>query len=196
MTNQKPNKVFIGIPSKNAHLHARLVQAIVPQLKELPFVILSGVSPVARARNLITKEFLASDATHLFMVDDDTIPPVDAIEKLLAVDADVVTGVTPILRQGSRTTNIYFDVSGVPMSFKDIEHKKKPFEVRGCGASCILIRRDVLEKIGIPYFAELWGTDGEHVSEDIYFCNRAEEEKFKILCEPTVICKHARTVVI
>jgi len=190
------SKVFIAIPAGDAYVHARLVQSLVPQLKEYPFLIVAGVSPVALARNVIVENFLKTDATHLWMIDADTIPPPDALEILLAVDVDIATGITPILRQGSRTSNIYEDTSGVPMELKDTEHKKKPFPIAGCGAACLLIRREVLEKVGKPWFAEVWGDDGTHMSEDVFFGNRATEEGFTLTCVPTVVCGHARSVII
>lgn len=190
------SKVFIAIPAGDAYVHARLVQSLVPQLKEYPFLIVAGVSPVALARNVIVENFLKTDATHLWMIDADTIPPPDALETLLAADVDIATGITPILRQGSRTSNIYEDTSGMPMELKDTEHKKKSFPIAGCGAACLLIRREVLEKVGKPWFAEVWGDDGTHMSEDVFFCNRATEEGFTITCVPKVVCGHARSVII
>lgn len=197
MDETKKNSVLIAVPSRNAYLHARLVQALVPQLKKNPFIIMAGVSPVALARNKIVETFLKSEASHLFMVDDDTIPPMDVVEKLLAHDKDIVSGVTPILREGNMMSNVYLDTSGdqLPLDHKLLKAKEL-FKVEGVGSSCLLIKREVFDKIGKPWFAEVWGQDGTHMSEDIFFCNRAKEEGLEVLIDPTVVCKHARTIVI
>lgn len=194
-SSKKQSKVFVAIPAGDAYVHARLVQSLIPQLGDNPFLIVAGVSPVAHARNEIVRQFLTTDAEYLFMMDADTIPPGDALEKLLSVDADIATGITPILRQGSVTSNIYMDESGMPIPLEEAK-KEAPYEVRAVGASCILIKRAVIEKIGDPWFAEIWGDDGRFCSEDITFCNFAKDNDFTVTCVPEVVCKHSRTIVI
>jgi GT2 family glycosyltransferase len=193
------SKVFIGIPSKDSKIHARLVETLLPQMRDHLFAIVAGISPVAHARNMLVDGFLKTDATHLWMVDDDTIPPKDALEKMLAVDADIVTAVTPIIRENKIVSNIYPDVGGKPLAMDTIHAraaKGERFTVAGAGASCILIKRAVIEKLAHPYFAEVWSEDGNFMTEDIFFGNVAQEEGFAITCIPSVVCGHARTVVI
>lgn len=190
------NKVCIAIPAGDAYLHARLVQNIFPQIKANDFMIVSGVSPVAYARNLIVEGFLKTDAEYLWQVDADTIPPKDALEKMLALDKDIVAAVTPIVRKGQVTSNIYLDTSGTPLLMEEIRERTEPFSVEGSGASCILIKRSVFEKMTVPYYAEVWGNNGDFVSEDIFWGNVAKEEDFEITCIPSVICGHARSVVL
>lgn len=190
------SKVLVAIPSKTAQIHANLVQNLIPQLKDHPFLIVKGVSPIAHARNIIVEQFLKTDATHLWMIDDDTVPPTDALEKMLALDLPIVTGVTPML-QGTRvSSNIYRDTSGTPMGMEDIAKEKKPFSIQGSGASCILIKREMFEKLTVPYYTERWASDGQFITEDIAFGNDALEAGYQITCIPTVVCKHARTILI
>lgn len=189
------NQVLIAVPSKEAKLHAALVQNLFPQVGENPFLIVAGVSPVAWARNQIVDALLASKATHVWMIDDDTIPPKDALSRMLGADKDIISGVTPILRQNSLHSNVW--ENDTPLSMEEIEKKEGLFTARGVGASCILIKREVFEKMDKPYFAEMWekGT-GRFMTEDTFFCAEATELGFDVSIDPTIICNHGRSVVI
>lgn len=198
MQEQPKKKVMIAIPTKTAGIHARLVENLIPQLPGNLFITVVGISPVAFARNQIVEAFLASDATHLWMIDDDTIVPHDAIWKLLGVEQDIVTGVTPIIREGSITSNVWMtDESEAPLTLGEIEKHKEPFKVRGVGASCLLLSRNFVERLTKPYFAEIWEAEtGRFITEDIFLCNTAIEMGYEIYAHPDVLCKHARQVVI
>jgi hypothetical protein len=52
-------------------------------------------------------------------------------------------------------------------------------EVDGNGSAGMLIRKPVLDAIGDPWF-EAGKMDGEHISEDLYFCRKAREKGFKV----------------
>lgn len=192
------SKVFIAVPAGDAYLHARLVTNLLPQIKDNTFIIMSGVSPLAHARNLIVEEFLKSDCQYLWQIDADTIPPKDALEKMFAVNKDIVTGVTPIIRRNSRTSNIYLDLSGNPLSMEAVAAKVKqgPFRIQGVGGACILVKRHVFEKMTIPYYAEVWGKDGRHVDPDIFWGNVAQDEGFEITCIPSIVCGHERSMIL
>lgn len=201
-TDKKP-KVMIAIPARDSYVHARLIKNVLPQLQDKEhehlFAIVAGVSPVAHARNMMVEGFLKSDATHLWMIDADTIPPPDALEKMLKAGKPVVTGITPILKNNRTTSNVYLDISGESASLEEMEkHAEKGewVDVLGCGASCLLIERRVIEKLSKPYFAELWAEDGQHVTEDIFFGNTVIDAGFKITCIPSVRCGHVKQVVL
>lgn len=192
------SKVLVAIPAGDGYVHARLVQNLLPQLKGHQFLIVSGVSPVANARNKIVDAFMGGDFTHLWMVDADTIPPVDALERLLEVSNDypIASGITPILTENEITSNVWLDDKG-PMDIDAAKNEKGVFSALAVGTSCMLIRREVIEQMKQPRFAQIWLPDGnDYVSEDIYFCNVAEDLGFKIGVDPRVVCKHVRDVLI
>lgn len=200
----KKTKVVIAIPSGDSYVHSRLIKNVLPQLQDRDadnlLLIVAGVSPVAYARNKIVEGFLSTDATHLWMIDADTIPPVDALERMLKADKPVVTGVTPVLHNNETISNIFSDTSGNPLSMDQIKKHAEKGEnliIQGCGASCILIERSVLEKtLSKPWFAELWAEDGQHVTEDIYFSNTLTEAGIEITCIPSIRCGHAKLVIL
>ena len=53
--------------------------------------------PIDVGRNQAVKHFLKQKQfTHLFFLDDDTVPPLDCLHKLLALDEPLVSGIYPL----------------------------------------------------------------------------------------------------
>jgi len=200
MVGAERQKVLIMIPSLDGRIHAKLVQNIFPQItNQNDFAILVGVRPIAKARNHMVEEFLKTDATHLWMIDDDTVPPKDALAKLLALDVPIATGITPTIQGKSRIYNIFKETKDGLEAYR-YDHPLPDNDrmiVAAVGASCILIKREVFEKIGdSPWFADVWDQQGQYCSEDIMFCNFAKAEGYTIFAHPKVICEHARYVLL
>lgn len=194
-------KVYVAIPSVDGWIHSALVQSLMSQLKGRKFAIILGQKPVSKARNEIVKAFLESDCTHLFMADADTIIPQDAIDSLLAIDMPIASGVTPMMRGN----NVYYNIFQVndeketldPMASSHQLPDSDRMTVQAVGSSCILIRRDVFEKMGeSPWYFDTWTQADQYISEDIMFCNIAREAGFSITVNPKVLCKHAVGIVI
>jgi len=188
-------KTLIAVPAGDGWIHASTIQSLMGQMKGNRFLIVQGVSPVALARNKVVEAFLKSDCDKLWMIDSDTIPPADALEKLLEVDAAVVTGITPILKREGTHNNVYArNGTGelVPIEVPT----GKTFKIDACGASCLLIDRSVLKKMDAPWFAEMWSQDNTHVSEDIFFCNSMKEQGIEIVAHSQVVCQHVKEVLL
>lgn len=193
--------VLIAIPSKSAKIQAQLVQNLVPQIKDNQFLILAGISPVTRARNIIVDQFLQSDATHLWMIDDDTVPPINALELLMNIKNPIASGITPILTHKGMTSNVYIDTeTHEPLSMERATSYNQPVKVAGVGASCLLIEKDFLRKMRNKYmgrvFVDEWTPQNELITEDIVFCNRARSCYVNIVVHPGVVCKHERSVLL
>lgn len=189
---------MIGVPTVDGWIHSRLMRALIVQMAGRPLNIVAGVAPYEKARNQIVDGFLTSDCTHLAMFDDDTIPPEDVIDKMLALDTDVATGIYPLIMHDELVTNVcdgaVEDGQGKLMSVAEIATKKEPFPIKTAGLGCSLIRREVLEKIGAPQFTSLWFQNGKFCEGDAYFCGRALEEGFKVIADPRIICNHVKQV--
>ena len=155
----------------------------------------NGVTPVAFARNEIVENFLKTDLKYLMMVDSDTVPGADALEKLLSVvdDNTVATGITPILKNGKKCVNVYKKTTDVEECVENFDDSD-PFKVEGCGASCLLIPRTLLEKMERPYFKSIEFDDGKICSEDLYFCDKVREVGDQIICHPEVVCTHFKEI--
>ena len=192
-------KVLIGIPTMAA-VHPDLMMAVLLWMADafntgdyqLTFYYTTCVQPVDNARNEIVKAFLMSDSTHLFFIDSDTVPPRDAIRKMLKADKDIVTGITPIVDSDDgmtwrRRSNVY------DMDDKPITQGEGLVRAKLAGSSCILIKRAVFEKMPIPHYRFVYeDTTGKQtcVSEDIHFTVQAMSAGFEMWCDKSVICKH------
>lgn len=153
---------------------------------------------VAKQRNIGVQGFLKTDFTHLFFVDSDMVLPKDALTKLLSTDKDIITSLYfqkkepffPVI--GKRSEDLLEWIVNYPQN--------SIIEVEYCGMGCCLIKRNVLEtmlpkleNIGeIPQFFSY----ANNLSEDIFFCDKARENGFKIFCDTSVKCGHLKQSVI
>ena len=206
---QKQPKILIAIPTMGevnvitmTVILAWMGQAMQKGDKSLQFYPTVGVSPVDRARNEIVEEFLKSDCTHLLMVDSDTIPPLDALDKLLAHDLDIVTAITPIIEHDVSRKNdsngFYKKYNAVDMNDQFTQPNVGLIPIRGCGGSCILIKRHVFEKLPEPWF-EFRNKDDTgkktFIGEDVYFIMMAISRGFKPMADTSIICGHKKSII-
>ena len=97
-------KIMLGVPTMSS-VHTLLMTIILSWMAEaystgkynLSIYPTVNVQPVDNARNEIVKAFLESDCTHLLFIDSDTIPPLDALKRLLAHDKPIISAITPIV---------------------------------------------------------------------------------------------------
>lgn len=190
------NKLFIAIPTMGT-LQTRLASFLLKQ-ENVKIQFSDSIAPVSKARNTLIQAFLKSDADHLLMIDSDTIPPVDVVSQLqtLLKDCDVATGITPIIKKEGRSANVFITTKDVEKFIPFESLPTIPFEVKGCGASCIMIKRSILEKISEPYCKTIEFDNGAYCSEDLYLCEQITNAGGKIMAHPLVICGHVKTIIL
>lgn len=203
MAGNKP-KVIIGLPTMGS-VHTHLMLLIIVWIAEalqggkynLSVYPTVAVQPVDNARNEIVRTFLEeTDGTHLLFIDSDTIPPRNVIQSLLDMDVPIATAITPIIEHDEATGEFYRKWNVVDQNDKHVQPNTGIIEAKGAGSSCIMIRRDVFEKMEKPYYRFLYQDDNGKptiVSEDIYFTIRALSLGFKTYADTSLICKHAKT---
>lgn len=94
---------------------------------------LSHNLPTPDSFNELTNRAMDEGMTHLLITNDDVVITPEILEAMIALDEDVVTCPTPL----TDTFSGYYEKNG---------------EITLTGTSCVLVRREVLEKIGRPYF--------------------------------------------
>jgi GT2 family glycosyltransferase len=219
---QLPKNILIGVPSMGS-ISAPLTTILIKMVKEfkgghLGFYFPLKVSPVERARNEIVKFLMAertnkktglpvAQFTHLLFIDSDTIPPADVLEKLLAHDKDIISGLTPILHYDREKmawgtmdncfTHQDVDEKDGKVRTHAVKRNSGLHKIWRCGTSCLLIKREVFEKLAKPYFKFEFDEDIVKPvrSEDLYFCDKAHEAGFEIWCDSSVICNHSKEVI-
>ncbi len=202
---KKPH-VILGLPTMST-VHTWLLADILSWMSEayrtgeynLGVCPTLAVCPVDRARNQIVEEFLANpEATHLFFVDADTIPPQDALLKLLRHNQPIVSGLTPIIECDPATGESYRKWNCVGGDDKHLQPNTGIHRVRGAGGSCIMIKREVFEKMPAPWYSFLHRDDtGKKVfvSEDLHFIARAMGLGIPAYCDTSVVAKHYKSTV-
>ena len=148
-------------------------------------------------------------ATHLMCIEDDTFPPLDAIERLLAHDEDIVCGWYPkrqtgkrvgvpiILNDGKRQTlddpDAYSDLVELRRIERQQEGDRKDdsdtysdlVELYTAPMGCTLIKVDVFKKIEMPWFV----TTGQ-LTQDSFFSQKARDAGYTLWCDTSIRCDH------
>lgn len=132
---------------------------------------------------------LAKDYTHIFFVDHDVVFGEDTIERLLALDKEVVSGVynyrhlpkMPILWNKAPSGEMYNVIADLMPT--------KPFKCWGVPGGCLLIKMSVFNRLEKPYF-EFGYKDGQVMSEDLVFCEKLEKAGIDRWVEPSIKIGH------
>lgn len=153
-------------------------------------------------RNLIIDDFLHQKDfkryDYLLFMDHDCYPVNPfALERLIALNKDVVAGVTPIMFERYGEKNIWFNVQiedGKNLYINELP--KELFRARRVGGTCILIKRAVLEAMEPPYQMDTF--DEKHISfatsEDYYFCDKIRANGYDIWVDPEIWNHHYHNI--
>ncbi len=155
---------------------------------------------IVESRNLLRERMLKGKYDYFLSLEQDVIPPVDIIEKLIRHGKDVVSGIyyklynvnvrgkDGIVRQKKTLLPLIF----MPSNDKDKMHVCYPkdvegeqfFKIRACGLGCVLIGKEVLEKVKFRY------DPTKSTFDDFLFCTDVIEKGFEIYADTSVKCKH------
>ena len=184
-------KVLLGIPTRS-QLSCE-TSAYMAALSRRPDVSPMPVAgrPEDFCRNGLVRIFLSQpNLTHLFMLDSDIGPPLDALDRLLALDAPLAAGRYSLLMGAGLRWSVSNCSGGKYRLMSELPSYTEPFECDGGGAGCLLIRRDVFDKVKWPWFKWIENADGSQTSEDIYFFKKANLKGYRLKVDPAVICNH------
>lgn len=162
---------------------------------KLPNYTESARERIVLSRNMLRQYALENGYDYFLSLEQDVIPPTDIIEQLLSCQQPVVTGVyckdytftkdgktigktvMPLLYR--RVDDAYVE----QLKWKDVE-QPAVFPVAVSGLGCILIHRDVLEKIPFRFLPE------KEVFDDVWFCEDLRQLKITLYVNTAVKCKH------
>lgn len=128
-------------------------------------------------RDVIVRQALDNNCTHLFQVDTDMMFGPNIINQLLAHDLDIV---------GCR-----YNKRILPPQSTVKENITTLSEVPFVPSGLLMVKTDVFKNIGKPWFSFM--DDAE--SEDVYFCEKAKKHGYNIYCDPTIQVGHLGTAV-
>ncbi len=124
-------------------------------------------------------------ATHLMCIEDDTFPPLDAIERLLAHDQDIVCGWYPKRQTGKRVGVPIILKDGKRQTLDDPDAYSDLVKLYTAPMGCTLIKVDVFKKIEMPWFV----TTGQ-LTQDSFFSQKARDVGYTLWCDTSIRCDH------
>lgn len=204
--------LFVGIPHTRSFEGLFLDSMLGCDWPDFYFCRAEGM-PVDVARNYLVKKFLSSACDHMLMIDSDARWGPRAVKALAAQDQAVISPC--IYRRAlppSPTFGNFHSMNGEAHVYDfgpsiqavlEKANKRKldltventaildrdegdMFEVDGVGAHFLMVRRDVLERVGPDPFQVTEGAAGE----DFYFCRRVKEAGFHIFVDLAVQTGH------
>ena len=184
-------KIMIGLPTMEHIRRAEFVTHFMALHKPVNslFVSVHGQSP-ASGRNFIIRQALEQECTHIFFLDDDIIPSIDAIEKLIVHNKDIVTGLY-LMRSFPHYPVVFdeaFDDGKCKFMYLTAD-KEGLVEIVNCGLGLVLIKTDVFRKMEEPWIT-LGEIEKDGWCDDVSFFNRARKAGFKLYCDLSVVGGH------
>lgn len=203
LKSSKSNRpsVMIAVPTANitGYMAGRLFDFLHAAKASLNYevdIIRIEQNPVDVARNFIADFFLKSGMDWLLMVDDDTIPPMIALD-MINHNKPFCAGITYIYRNGDLVLNAFKKEENKPgyIPVANIEFTGL-HSLDAVGTACVLIHKSVFSKISKPYFSTELVADksGKTKGEDLYFCDKLKEAGIPVMIDSNVICGHMKTV--
>jgi GT2 family glycosyltransferase len=154
-------------------------------------------------QNHLGRQFMASDCDYFFLANDDQVYADDTIGKLAKCIEETGAGVAvPLcLSRQPPFFPLLYDEETAPSTFKPRLLKNgdagKRIPVLVSGGGGMLIRRDVMEKLGDPWWnnGTIPGPNGKpiHVGEDVSFCQRVRAAGYTIMADMSAIIGHIAT---
>ncbi len=163
-------------------------------------------SRIAESRNVLREYVLKNDYDYFLSLEQDVIPPRTVVQRLLRHQKKVVSGIyfkiytmtipahkkdKIVMLEKKVLTPLVFRFSNDPNKMhvcndKDVEGEKL-LKIRACGLGCVLIHRDVLEKV------KFRTEEGSESFDDLIFCTDVYENGFDIYADTSVKCRHMLT---
>jgi len=160
-----------------------------------------GVSPYDRARNECHRLFMESGKEYMLFMDADTVPPVDALDRLIAADKPMISATVQTVQMHKGEPRL------IPIALRWNEEDPEDVglkayvgngveEVDATTLACTLIKRKVMKAVGPRAFqfgyGDEYGTTG--IGEDIFFNNLVKEAGFSIWNHYGVVCSHLKEI--
>jgi hypothetical protein len=190
-----PKRILIAIPT-NKNIEAQTFKSIydliIPDGYTVDFQYFWGYQ-VDQVRNLIAFWTLEHRYDYLFSVDSDIAFAPNTLEKLLAHDKDIVSGLYIQRIPGTHVIEVMRknNLGGVThVNFADIKDKGL-VPIDSCGFGCALVKAEVFKAIPYPHF--LYHSAINHantISEDVHFCAQVRDKGFTLWADTSILCDH------
>lgn len=175
----------IGIVARDEGRYT-LFSVCLTQLKHPPNTKLDWAlsTDISSARNSLVRRSLEGGSEWILFIDDDHVYPSDLLLRLLDHEVPIVGSL--YLRRAQPFHPVAFSRRDEDGTYTSIDLTTLPndglLKVKAVGAAGFLIRSDVFRAIPEPWFEH--GKVGEwDASEDINFCEKAEQAGFEVFID-------------
>jgi hypothetical protein len=185
---EKTKSLSIAIPCWRADIKPKFLFSILKATldRDLP-IIDTYISQNISVDDARIEMVVKTKGDFVLMSDPDMTFTSEDIKKLIKHNKDIIAGLffqrrapfKPLMFKKDARRGRYFNIMKYP---------KGLMEVDAVGTGFILIKRSVFEKLSEPWFLHTNPSKG--LSEDLYFCNKAQENGFKIFVDTTVKIGH------
>jgi hypothetical protein len=185
-----PRGVMVGVTSGELARFSSFTTSLIGVMGTLPpgsgMVWAKGVD-VSGNCNQLCRKTLAGNYGWLWVMGDDHDFPPDTVLRLLEHDVDVI--VPHCLKRYPPWTPVVFSHQNDDDAYVVADLPESGLvEIHAAGSAGMLIRREVLEAIGDPWFTP--SPDAAGLNEDLHFCQKAREAGFRIWCDPEIPLGH------
>lgn len=201
----RANKILIGIPTAK-YIEPETFQSIYnldcPANTQLDFQYFYGYN-VEQVRNIMVNWTLRNGYAWLLSVDSDIIMPSHSLQRLLDIQDGqraISSGTYVQRKEGVQIPEIYIhDPKTGGHQNLSVEQAKidQVLDVEAVGFGCCLVRRDVFEQIGNPWFTYHSNIEFDKIlSEDVDFCMKAQHVGYKIVVDTGLRLGHINKTVL
>ena len=196
---ERTKRILIGVPTAK-YIEVETFKSIydlkLPKRCELSFQYFWGYN-VEQVRNIMVAYTLRNNFDYLFSVDSDIILTEDCLIRLLECQDSkraISSGVYIQRKEGERIPEIYVDnphTGGQTNIHIDQVQGDARIDVAAVGFGCCLVRKEVFERVGNPWFEYRSNIDfSKVVSEDVDFCVKAAQHGYKIVADTGIKLRH------
>src|SRR3989344_8380659 len=141
---------------------------------------------IVSSRNLLRKYALDNGYDYFLSLEQDVIPPLDIIERMLSHKKEVISGIyfarNMIENKKMLIPLVYVEIpskndlpSMRPLNEHELFHGPTLIKVISCGLGCVIIHKDVLKEITFMYDLNTF--------DDRWFCIDLFNKKIDIYCD-------------
>ena len=154
---------------------------------------------LSESRNILREKTIKENYDYFFSLEQDVIPPLDILEKLLSHKKEIISPYfsKPILvglkdKETGEIKNAVLEFAiiwlqeknGIKRALPQQVQNKGLIKVGGVGLGCILIKKQVLEKIKFRYI------ENKKAFDDLLFCLDAKNQGYKLFVDTDLKVKH------
>jgi GT2 family glycosyltransferase len=198
----KIKRVFIAIPTRTGQVYFELMMRLLNWSHKSDHRIAIHFEPFTQpidvCRNKIVKYFHNLPYDYLMMIDDDIVPPVEALDQM--VDAmksrNIVAAACPLIQPNFDKKCLEKKWNGYKLKKKGsgfVSYEGKKLErVDAVGFGCVMLSKGAT-KLYHPIFRTQKDSNGMvEYGEDMYFCVNAGAKGYKIYMDYRLKCKHIK----